>query len=86
MNDAVKTGKIVKYLVFLFAAAALLIFAGGFKMTLRHSDEISERIKVKTTASHYLPVGNQNAGCSPEFLLYAAAGSNLRPADPALFR
>lgn len=86
MNDTEKTGKIVKYLICLFAAAAVLILAGGFKKTFRHDTDAAEQAKIRTAASCYLSAGNGNelsvlAEHSPEFLLYAAAGT-LEPVDP----
>ena len=81
------TGKTVRYLICLFAAAAVLIFAGGFKKTRRNSaEDITERNKIRTAANRYLSSGDRYSAPSPEFVLYAAAGSNLRPATPDLFR
>ena len=87
MNDTEKTGKIVKYLICLFAAAAVLLLAGGFKKTFRQDADAAEHAKIRTEASRYLSAGNGEmlfslAERSPEFLLYAAAGANLSPADP----
>lgn len=84
---AVKTGKIVKYLISLFAAAAVLILAGGAKMRFS-AESYNVRIAViRTVALHFISVPKEAnelrklAEKSPEFLLYAASSSELKNLD-----
>ena len=80
----VKTGKIVKYLICLFAAAAVLLLAGGAKMMLSADSHSIAAEKVKEAATFYISAAEKGdelrelAEDSPEFLLYAASSSELK--------
>ena len=80
----VKTGKIVKYLICLFAAAALLLLAGGAKMMFSSDSNSAESAEVKSAALLYIPTAENGddlrtmAEDSPEFLIYAASSSELK--------
>ena len=80
----VKTGKIVKYLICLFAAAALLLLAGGAKMMFSSDSNGAESAEVKSAALLYVPAAENGedlraiAEDAPEFLLYAASSSELK--------
>ena len=83
----VKTGKIVKYLIGLFAAASVLILAGGAKKMFGSDSKNEESLRVKKAALLYIPAGENGkelcavAEDSPEFLLYAASSSELKTVE-----
>ena len=83
----VKTGKIVKYLICLFAAAAVLILAGGAKMKFSAESYNARIAVIRTVALHFVSASDESgelrrlAENSPEFLLYAASSSELKPLD-----
>ena len=86
----VKTGKIVKYLICLFAAAAVLLLAGGAKMKFSAEPSGAESAKVKAAAHLYIPSAENGndlralAEESPEFLIYAASSSELKTLDAGI--
>lgn len=83
----VKTGKIVKYLICLFAAAAVMILSGGAKMKFSAESYRAEIARIRTVALHFIPASQDAAEIqnlaekSPEFLLYAASSSELKAVD-----
>lgn len=80
----IKTGKIVKYLICLFAAAAVMILSGGAKMKISSESYRAGIAKIRTVALHFIPAAQNTNGIrelaenSPEFLLYAASSSELK--------
>ena len=54
----VKTGKIVKYLICLFAAAAVLILAGGAKMKFSAESYNARIAVIRTVALHFVSASN----------------------------
>lgn len=88
----VKTGKMVKYLICLFAAAALLLLAGGAKMRRSADAQSVDSARVKAAALQYIPAAEKGedlralAEESPEFLLYAASSSELKTLQPGILK
>ena len=88
---AVKTGKIIKYLICLFAAAAVLIFAGGAKMWLSVDSHQENSAKVKEAARLYISSVESGESLrnlaeeSPEYLIYAASSSTLKTVETGIF-
>ena len=82
-----KTGKITKFLICLFAAAAVLILAGGAKMKFSTESYNARVAVIRTVALHFVSASNDTealrdlAENSPEYLLYAASSSELKPLD-----
>ena len=88
----VKTGKIVKYLIGLFAAASVLILAGGAKMKFSTETYNARVAVIRTVALHFVSASNESgelrrlAENSPEFLLYAASSSELKTLQPGILK
>ena len=88
---AVKTGTIVKYLISLFAAAAVLIFAGGAKMWFSVDSHQENSAKVKEAARLYISSAENGENLqdlaeeSPEYLIYAASSSRLKTVENGIF-
>ena len=87
---AVKTGKMVKYLICLFAAAAVMILAGGAKMKFSAESYNARVALIRTVALHFVSA-SQSAGelrhlaeKSPEYLLYAASSSELKRVEAGI--
>ena len=84
MAGMLKTEKIVKYLITLFAMATILILAGGAKNAILVSSRSLESVKAKTAALLYVPNADNKAALltlaerSPEFLLLSASGTTLK--------
>ena len=86
----VKTAKIVKCLVSLFAAVALLLLAGGAKQMFSSESSDAEAAKIKAAALLYVPAAEKEeiilnlAEHSPEFLLFTASSANLQLVDDSI--
>lgn len=88
----VKTGKIVKYLISLFAAAALLILAGGAKKMFTSESHNEEAAKIKAAALLYVSAADdkqelqETAEKAPDFLLFTASSANLKLIDDEILK
>lgn len=90
MMENEKTGKVLKYLVGLFAAAAVLILAGGARKAFTADSYSVDSAKVKAAALLYVPAAENSADFlalaekNPELLLFAASDSELHPVEPGI--
>ena len=85
-----KTGRIMRFLVVVFAIAAILILAGGARKSASMDSYSVNSAKIKAAALLYVPAARSAdvltlAENDPEFLLYAASDSELFPVEPGIF-
>lgn len=85
MAEIERTKKFIKFLICLFAAAAILILTGSARTAIGSHGLAEDAAKVQAAAMLYVFSAEDQedlrflAETSPELLLYAASGSSLRP-------